>query len=104
MACNLLAECAVAGPMEATLLIGYDAEENVVHFMGVSSTGEYHDHRGQWKGNAIEFERLTYTTEMGQQASEELHYSFPSPGVLNLRSTIRDGQGTMTLSGEGRRR
>jgi hypothetical protein len=81
-AVNCLFAAAVSDShIEAAAIIGYSPDEHVVRWMEISSTGEYHDHHGSWKGNAIEFEPLTYTVE-GAKMTEYFTPSFPSPGKM----------------------
>jgi hypothetical protein len=81
-AVNCLIAATVSGSrIEAAAIIGYSPDEHVVRWMEISSTGEYHDHHGSWKGNAIEFEPLTYTAD-GAKMTEYLTPSFPSPGKM----------------------
>ena len=42
----------------AATVIGYSPDEHVVRWMEISSTGEYHDHRGTWERDMIAFEPL----------------------------------------------
>jgi hypothetical protein len=58
VACTLSGNVANSGPIEAASIVGYDSDEQIVHWMEISSTGEYHDHRGKWKGEMIAFEPL----------------------------------------------
>lgn len=54
VACTLTGRMAGFGPLEAAAIVGYNQDEHLVHWMEISSTGEYHDHRGKWKGDRIE--------------------------------------------------
>ena len=99
--------CTIAGRsagerIEAAAVIGYSPDEKVVRWMEISSTAEYHDHRGVWKGNTIEFEPLPYTV-MGKRFVEKLNVSFPSPGTLVLKSVTETPEGSSTLEGTARR-
>jgi len=56
-AVNCLIRADVSGNhVEAATVIGYSPDERVVRWMEISSTGEYHDHRGIWQGTGIGFE------------------------------------------------
>src|SRR5689334_12414968 len=55
--CTIAGQSA-GGRIEAAAVIGYSPDEKVVRWMEISSTAEYHDHRGVWKGSTIEFEPL----------------------------------------------
>jgi hypothetical protein len=37
------------GQMAQSCIIAYSPEEKMVHYMCVTSMGEIHDHKGQWK-------------------------------------------------------
>ena len=45
--CGLTGKMPNVGPIEAAAVIGYSPDEQVVRWMEISSTGEYHDHRGR---------------------------------------------------------
>ena len=49
--CGFAGKLPNVGPIEAATIIGYSPEEQVVRWMEISSTGEYHDHRGRWKSD-----------------------------------------------------
>src|SRR5689334_23432323 len=87
-------------PVEAASVIGYSPDEHVVRWMEISSTGEYHDHRGTWQGTEIKFEPLTYTTA-GAKMTEYLTIAFPTPSKMILKSTTRtsDGPSRLELTG-----
>jgi len=46
------------GPFEGTAVVGYDTFGKSVHFMGVFSDEEVHDHKCAWKGNDLQCELL----------------------------------------------
>ena len=103
VACTFAGQSVAIGRIEAAAVIGYSPDEKVVRWMEISSTGEYHDHRGTWKGDTIEFEALPYTIS-GQRAVEELSIRFPSPGRLVLKSVTRTTEGSSTLEGSAKRK
>jgi hypothetical protein len=70
--------------------------------MEISSTGEYHDHRGRWKNNEIEFEPLDYSVS-GKKATEYLRIAFPASGKLKLTSTTQTAEGKSVLECTGNR-
>lgn len=102
MAVNCLIAALVpgAGRIEAASVIGYSPDEHVVRWMEISSSGEYHDHRGPWVGDKIQFEPLAYSNA-GEQATESLAVGFPSPGKLTLKSVTATsaGQSILDLTG-----
>lgn len=94
--------CALAGrlpgveSMQASALIGYNADDGHVYWMEISSTGEYHAHRGVWRGDTIQFEPLTFTAR-GASSTETLSIRVPAPGTLVLKSTTTSGADTSTI-------
>ena len=100
VACHIAADVSGAGRVEASTVIGYSPDERVVRWMEISSSGEYHDHRGPWVGNEIQFEPLAYSNS-GQKATEYLTIGFPSPGMMTLNSVTEtsDGKSILVLAG-----
>lgn len=96
VACAFAGKIPNAGPIEAAAVIGYSPEEQVVRWMEISSTGEYHDHRGRWNGDALEFEPR-------KKAIEYLRIGFPANGKLMLSSVTETSDGK-TVPGCTRRR
>ena len=103
VSCRIAGRLPGVGPVEAAAVIGYSPDEQRVRWMEISSTGEYHDHKGKWNGDAIEFEPLTYSIA-GKQATEYLSIRFPSPGVQQLRSVTETADGKSILDWSGKRR
>ena len=91
-----------AGKVEAAAVIGYSPDEQRVRWMEISSTGEYHDHKGQWNGDTIEFEPLPYTVS-GAAATEYLSIRFPSPSHQMLRSVTETAAGKSIVEWGGPR-
>lgn len=88
--------------IEAATIIGYSPDEHVVRWMEISSTGEYHDHKGPWSGDEIRFEPLSYSVS-GEKATEYLSVAFPSPGRMRLKSTTHTAAGDSVLDLTGTR-
>lgn len=103
VACTLVGNVANSGPIEAASIVGYDSDEQIVHWMEISSTGEYHDHRGKWKGEMIIFEPLVYKTA-GKRYTETFTLSFPSAGTFVLKSVTETAAGSSTITGTAKRR
>ncbi len=103
VACTFTGQSVAVGRIEAAAVIGYSPDEKVVRWMEISSTGEYHDHRGIWKGDTIEFEALPYTIS-GRRAVEELSIRFPAPGRLMLQSVTKTTEGSSTFEGSAERK
>jgi hypothetical protein len=100
--CDFAGRLPNVGPIEAAAVIGYSSDEQVVRWMEISSTGEYHDHRGRWKGDEIEFEPLEYSIS-DEQATEYLRISFPASGKLTLTSTTETAERKSVLECTGKR-
>ncbi len=103
VACTFAGQSTDAGRIEASAVIGYSPDERVVRWMEISSTGEYHEHKGTWKGDTIEFEPLPYTF-LGDKFVERLTVSFPSPDTLVLMAITETKNGPSKLEGKAKRR
>jgi len=101
VSCQIAAD--VSGDhIEAATIIGYSPDERIVRWMEISSTGEYHDHRGPWNGDEIRFQPLAYSIA-GETATELLAVSFPSAGRMRLKATTRTAAGDSVLDLTGTR-
>jgi len=81
------------GPIEQTCLLAYDPGGQAVHYMCVTSMGEVHDHKGQWRDDQeIDFEPLK-TSMTGQSITETVRINLPGPKSLKTSSevTMPDG-------------
>ena len=103
VSCLIAGRLPGVGPVEAAAVIGYSPDEQQVRWMEISSTGEYHDHKGRWNGDTIEFEPLLYSIS-GRQATEYLSIRFPSAGQQILRSVTETSEGKSILEWSGKRR
>jgi hypothetical protein len=102
-AVNCLIAADISGThVEAATVVGYSPDEGLVRWMEISSTGEYHDHRGPWKGNDIQFEPLTYTVS-GAKMTEYFAASFPAPGTMVWKWRVDTNEGTSRIELVGRR-
>ena len=100
--CDFAGKLPGVGPIEAAAVIGYSPEEQVVRWMEISSTGEFHNHRGRWKGDEIDFEPLEYSIS-GRKATEYLRIDFPVSGKLTLTSVTQTAEGKSVLECTGKR-
>jgi hypothetical protein len=103
VACTMSGKVAGMGPIEASFLIGYDTTARNVHFMGITSDEEVHDHKCMWKGSTLECEPLKGGLG-GEPITEEL--TFTAAGkTMQFRSvtTMKDGS-KMVFEGTGKRR
>jgi hypothetical protein len=102
------AECtsggkASIGKMAQTCLLAFDPDGKSVHYMCVSSMGEVHDHRGQWKSDSIEYEPFQGGMS-GQHITEFVKTSFPSSSTIVHTSKVVMGDGSsMSFEFHGRR-
>jgi hypothetical protein len=103
IACTLSGNVSGSGPIEAATIVGYDPEERIVHWMEISSTGEYHDHRGKWNGQTIAFEPLVYSCS-SKKCTERFSLSFPSANIFILNSVTETAEGRSTIRGTAKRR
>lgn len=92
------------GSMAESCLLAYDPEGKAVHYMCVTSMGEVHDHKGQWKDEKrIEFEPLSGGL-MGQQVIETNKWYFPTPDTIDKTSEVKLPDGTtMSFEFKGKR-
>jgi hypothetical protein len=100
--CSIAVQIEGFGPVEAAAVIGFSPDEKVVRWMEISSTGEYHDHRGPWKGDSIDFVPLSYVAG-GENATEYLRVGFPSAGQMVLKATTKTAGGDSVLECRGKR-
>ena len=68
--------------------------------MEVSSEGEYHEHKGHWSGNLIQFEPLSKSFA-GRKTVGDFSIGFPSPGRMTVKSVEEsvEGRSTMEIAG-----
>jgi hypothetical protein len=93
------------GSMAESCLLAYDPQGKSVHYMCVTSMGEVHDHRGQWKDDkTIEFEPLR-AGMMGKLVTETNRWYFPDANTIDKTSivTLSDGS-SMNFEFNGKRR
>jgi len=86
--------------IEAATVIGYSSDEHLVRWMEISSTGEYHDHHGKWRGDQIVFEPLTYRAG-GAKMTEYFAVAFASADRMHWKATTRmlEGESQLELTG-----
>ena len=96
--CRLTGTVSGFGPVEAASVVGYDPEEKIVHWMEISSTGEYHDHKGPWKKDRIVFQPLAYTAA-GKKCTERFSLVFPAPNKMMLKSVTETADGVSRIEG-----
>jgi hypothetical protein len=83
------------GSMAESCLLAYDPEGKSIHYMCVTSMGEVHDHKGQWKDDkTIEFEPLR-AGMMGQAVTETIRWHFPSANTIDKTSIVTLADGSM---------
>ncbi len=90
--CRMASDETGGGHVEAASVIGYSPDEQLVRLMEISSSGSYHDHKGPWRGNEIQFEPLTYSIS-GKKVIEYFAISFPSLGKITVKSVTETTEG-----------
>jgi hypothetical protein len=90
------------GPFEGTAVVGYDTFGKAVHFMGIFSDEEVHDHKCTWKGNTLGCELLKGGMG-GGPITEDLSFTFDgNASSFNSVCTFADG-GKATFEGKATR-
>jgi hypothetical protein len=101
--CSMAGKVPGMGPFEGSFLIGYDTFSKAVHFMGITSDEEVHDHRCLWKGQALACDPLKGGFG-GEPITEDLSFSFEGKGIRFLSTTTMKDGGKLVFEGNGRRR
>ena len=98
--CRMASDETGGGHAEMVSIIGYSPDDQLVHLMEVSSSGSYHEHKGRWNGNVIQFERMSKSVA-GKQIVEDFAIGFPLPGKITVKSVEEAtvGRSTMELAG-----
>lgn len=101
--CHVVTTGSDGSRVELTSVVGFSPDEGLVRLMEISSSGSYHDHKGQWRDNQIVFEHLTYSV-LGRKTTEHFSIEVPAPGKMKIESVEEgsDGKSTMELSGARR--
>lgn len=92
VACSGNANIPGLGPWQGSFMVAYDQFAKQVHFMGVTSDEEVHDHKCLWKSDTS----LVCETLKGglgaQPATEDLNFTV-GPRMLAFKSvtTLKDG-------------
>jgi hypothetical protein len=99
--CGMASDDTGGGHIEVASIIGYSPDERRIHLMEASSSGSYHEHKGRWIGDVIQFERLS-KSEAGKQIVEDFSIGFPSPGTMRVKSIEEtpEGRSTMDIVGK----
>lgn len=100
--CRVVNAVTGGGQIEIATIVGYSPDDHRVHLMEAASMGSYHEHRGSWNGNVIQFERLTKSVA-GKRIVEDFAIGFPSPGTMTITSIERAAEGRSTLDLVGTR-
>jgi len=92
--CKVVTDGTDGSRVELTSVVGFSPDEGIVRLMEISSSGSYHDHRGQWQGDQ------TYSVS-GRKTTEHFTISIPEPGKITIESIEEgtEGKSTMKLSG-----
>jgi hypothetical protein len=93
VSCSGKGTVAGLGRVEDEALVAWDAEAKNVRFVGMSSTGELHDHTCNWKDdNTLACEPLSVTAE-GQPATVDLDMKWADAKHMSINetTTMKDG-------------
>jgi hypothetical protein len=103
VSCRMASDETGGSHAEMASIIGYSPDDRLVHLMEVSSSGTYHEHKGRWNGNVIQFERMSKSVA-GKQIVEDFSIGFPSPRKMTVTSVeeAAEGRSTMELVGTKR--
>jgi hypothetical protein len=105
VSCSGKGNVASLGKIEDETLIAWDAEAKNVRFVGMSSTGELHDHTCHWKDDrTLACDPLSVTAE-GQPATVTLDMTWADAKHLsfNETTTMQDGS-KLVFEGTAKRR
>jgi hypothetical protein len=90
---------------DSGVLVGYDIGGKAVHFMAMTTGGEVHDHRCQWKdASTLDCGSLAYTAVDGSPATEELAFTWPDAKSSSFKAIITVGAARVTFEGKGKRK
>jgi hypothetical protein len=100
-ACSMAAKTPL-GPMEGSMLVGYNELDKAVHFMSMTSDGEVHDHVCRWKGSTLACDPLKGNLG-AMSVTEDLSFQFDGKKMtFESRSTLQDGT-RIVFTGTGRK-
>jgi hypothetical protein len=100
--CVLTGNIPGEGPFEGTAVIGYDTFSKSVHYMGIMSDEEVHDHKCAWKGDALTCEPL-HAGLGGGPVTEDLSFTFNGKqATFSSLCTFPDGS-KASFVGTGKR-
>jgi hypothetical protein len=105
VACSGTATVPGLGKLEDEALVTYDEEGKSIRFVGMSSTGEVHDHKCIWKDDkTMTCEPLAITVG-GQPATVDFTATFSDPKNVHMveTTTLKDGS-KMSFDGTGKRK
>ena len=93
------------GDVEDVLLVTFDSGARNVRLIGMSSTGEVHDHVCAWKDDATLACELLSITMDGQPATVDLQFSWKDAKHMTFRETTTAKDGAkIAFEGNGSRR
>jgi hypothetical protein len=100
--CMLSGNMPGEGPFEGSALIGYDTFGKSVHYMGIMSDEEVHDHKCSWRGNTLACEPLKGGLG-GGPVTEDLTFTFDGKAsTFTSICSFPDGS-KATFMGSGKR-
>ena len=87
------------------VLVGYDIGGKAVHFMAITTGGEVHDHKCQWKDEkTLDCGSLAYTAVDGSPATEELAFTWTDAKTSSFKALISVGPAKISFEGIGKRK
>lgn len=100
--CRMQSDDSGGSHVEVASIIGYSPEDKLIHLMEAPTAGAWHEHKGHWVGDVIQFERMT-KLEGGKQVIEDFSIGFPSPGAMRVTSYERTPEGSSTMDIVGKK-
>ncbi len=92
------------GPWQGHFMVAYDEGGKAVHFMGVTSEGEVHDHVCQWKEDkTMTCDPLKYAVPGGGVATEDLTMGWSGRKMTFASTTSMPDGSKLVFNGSGTR-
>jgi hypothetical protein len=92
------------GPFEGTFVVAYDPYSKAVHFIGVTSNFEVHDHVCQWKAADLVCTPLkTGIGPAGEEITEDVSMHVEKATATFTSTSHHKGGATMVFEGKGKK-
>jgi hypothetical protein len=92
------------GPWQGSFMVGYDTHGKQVHFMGLTSDEEVHDHRCTWKGESTLACDPLKGGMGGQPVTEDLVFTAGAKTLAFKSTTTLPDGGKIVFEGNGKRK